>query len=208
MPNMCWQTNTKNPNVADYNKVDFEVTWNMDVKGKMNYNGSDFKSGSDVDNILCDIQRTKESNMQAGISFDRKSGAVSTNTWSGFGRQNLSIFNALALGDQDALLLEGETMDKCLSHAAPNTNAQHVHTLSPCLNGKSAESGTAYLTNADHSTKKPGACNDSGADCFGNKYDFMRQGWSKDDATYGGVYGLAMDGHVIYGPFNKAGEVW
>jgi hypothetical protein len=36
----------------------------------------------------------------------------------------------------------------------------------------------------------------------------MRGGWSTDDGTYGGFYGLAKDGHVIYGPFNASGETW
>lgn len=34
-----------------------------------------------------------------------------------------------------------------------------------------------------------------------------RDGWT-DTANYGGVYGLARDGHVIYGPYNGDGELW
>jgi hypothetical protein len=26
--------------------------------------------------------------------------------------------------------------------------------------------------------------------------------------NYGGVFGIAKDGHVIYGPYNRWGEVW
>jgi hypothetical protein len=29
-----------------------------------------------------------------------------------------------------------------------------------------------------------------------------------DTANYGGVVGLAKDGHVIYGPYNDYGELW
>jgi len=36
----------------------------------------------------------------------------------------------------------------------------------------------------------------------------MRGDWATSDGTYGGFYGLAKDGHVIYGPFNAAGETW
>ena len=27
-------------------------------------------------------------------------------------------------------------------------------------------------------------------------------------SNYGGMIGLAKDGHVIYGPYNKDGELW
>jgi len=120
-------------------------------------------------------------------------------TWAGVGRTNIALYNALALGNLDAVILEGETMDLCMSHASPNNYAQHAHSLSPCLNG-------SELTGSI--TAKPGACNDDGADCFGTDYDFMSTGWSTDDGTYGGNYGLAKDGHVIYGPFNADGETW
>lgn len=29
-----------------------------------------------------------------------------------------------------------------------------------------------------------------------------------DTSDYGGVVGVAMDGHVIYGPYNSDGELW
>lgn len=32
-------------------------------------------------------------------------------------------------------------------------------------------------------------------------------GWV-NTTPYGGVFGIARDGHVIYGPYNKAGELW
>lgn len=31
--------------------------------------------------------------------------------------------------------------------------------------------------------------------------------WTSTD-NYGGVYGIAKDGHVIYGPYNRWGEIW
>jgi len=119
-------------------------------------------------------------------------------TWSGVSRQNIAIYNGLALGNMDAVLLEGETMDMCYSHASPNNFAQHVHSISPCINGAGVTGST---------TVKPGACNDSGADCLDDGYVNFRAGWVNTD-TYGGVYGLGTDGHVVYGPFNAAGETW
>ncbi len=29
-----------------------------------------------------------------------------------------------------------------------------------------------------------------------------------DDGDYGTFYGIALDGHVIYGPYNVGGELW
>lgn len=37
MPNTCWETNTGNPNVADYVKVYFIVDWNTDMTDVVNY---------------------------------------------------------------------------------------------------------------------------------------------------------------------------
>jgi len=194
---MCWQTNTDNPNVANYNTVDFEVTWNKDMTGVENYPQSEFMSGSDVDNVLCDISRTDDSNMHNSITYDEKNASTSLRTWSGFGRQNLALYNGLALGNQDAWLLEWETMDGCLSHASPNNYAQHAHSISPCVNGDTLTGST---------TQKPHACNTPAVDCDAD--GFFTTGWSTSHGTYGGVYGLAKDGHVIYGPYNADGEAW
>lgn len=102
------------------------------------------------------------------------------------------------------MLLEGTTMDGCMGHASPNNYAQHAHSISPCVKGGVC-SGKECLVGS--TTTKPGACN-AGLNCLNTGYTFMRQNWSASDATYGGVYGLAKDGHVIYGPFNAAGETW
>jgi len=199
MPNVCWETNTGNPNVANYVTVDFKVDWNPDMTNIVNYPASSFASSSDVDTVLCDIGRTNDSNMPSTTTYKEFSASTSLMTWGGVSRGNIGLYNALALGNVDAVILEAETMDLCMSHASPNDNAQHAHSISPCMTGSALTGST---------TTKPGACNDSGADCFGTNFDFMRTGWSTSDGTYGGNYGLAKDGHVIYGPFNADGEVW
>lgn len=204
MPNICWQTNTSNPNVAGYVTVDFEVTWNAAMTGILNYDADDFDTSDDVDFILCDIQRTDESNMHISVSYTEDSSSTSMTTWAGFGRQNIALFNGLALGDTDAVINEGASMDKCLSHASPYTFAQHAHSISPCV-------CTSCITSTS-TTTKPGACNDNddatGAVCLPTGNTFMYGSWTVGDGTYGGFYGLAKDGHVIYGPFNAEGELW
>lgn len=49
-------------------------------------------------------------------------------------------------------------------------------------------------------------CNTSD-DCEQDYLTLSYDGWT-DTANYGGVYGLARDGHVIYGPYNGDGELW
>lgn len=66
-----------------------------------------------------------------------------------------------------------------------------MRTLSPC-------------TNTTPTSQAPGT----------NKLNTPDELLSKFTATwptktnFGGVFGLAKDGHVIYGPYNEFGEVW
>lgn len=61
-------------------------------------------------------------------------------------------------------------------------------------------------------TDKPGDCSGPGTEsntiCWEYDTSFAYQGWTTDDGTYGGIYGIARDGHVIYGPYNADGEIW
>jgi len=103
-----------------------------------------------------------------------------------------AIFNGLAAGSVDAVTGELETMDKCLSHSSPMGDL-HYHSLSPC-----AKIGSK--------TEKPALCN-SDTDCVDQFGSFATLGWDTK-TNYGGVFGIARDGHVIYGPYNKQGEIW
>ena len=102
------------------------------------------------------------------------------------------IFNGLAATMQDAVETELSTLDKCLSHTAPHGDL-HYHSITPC-----AKIGSK--------TEKPDICiNDS--DCLEHVGSWATLGWTNDE-PYGGIYGIARDGHVIYGPYNKDGELW
>lgn len=72
----------------------------------------------------------------------------------------------------------------------------HAHTISPCA-----------ATSGGSTTAKPGDC-DGSTECYPSDYSFQYGYWTVDDGTYGSFYGLALDGHVIYGPYNSDGEVW
>jgi len=122
----------------------------------------------------------------------------SMGTMSGVAITGGAIFNGLAGGNVDAIEGEIDTMDQCQAHASP-TGQQHYHGLTPCA--QSGFSGTS-------TTVKPGHCyDDSATDCVDDAHVWSRQGWT-ETSNYGGVYGIARDGHVIYGPYNGDGELW
>lgn len=116
----------------------------------------------------------------------------SMTTQAGFAISGGLIFNGLAGGNTDAVTSEGDTMDKCLSHTSPNGDL-HYHSLSPCIQIGSK-------------TKKPALCN-SDDDCLEHMASWSMLGWDST-SNHGGVYGIARDGHVIYGPYNAQGELW
>ena len=198
MPNRCWEHNTTSPNVAGAVAVDFTVTFNKSMTSISNYDFDDFIDSADVDLLLCNISRTNKSNMHISISYTDADGSTDTSTWSGVSNMNIGIFNGLASGNTDAMQAEATTMDQCLTHAAPTTNALHVHSVSPC--------GTTAAAASSPSTK-PGVCTATGVDCTATT--FWYNNWTKpSDGLNGGIYGLARDGHIIYGPYNTSNELW
>ena len=52
-------------------------------------------------------------------------------------------------------------------------------------------------------------CTELGKDtCPGNIFGWAQEkGWT-DKTNYGGIVGVAKDGHVIYGPYNEEGKDW
>ena len=143
-----------------------------------NYNYyTDFYTKDDASFVLCDIQRTDSSNMlyEIGSTYshadqDAANKVWSLSTWAGFSKMNIAIFNGLALGDQDAVATEWETMDRCMTHATPVSNLLHVHSLSPCAGSSSDDPtlGSAYL--------KPGIC---GGDNDCSTMDYWKTNWEK-----------------------------
>lgn len=108
-----------------------------------------------------------------------------------------SIYNGLAGGNVDAVETEGATLDGCLSHGTP-TGELHYHSLSPCIKTTSQYYST---------TTKPALCSSTDNTCVAQVHAWSRDGWT-DTSNYGGVFGIARDGHVLYGPYNANGEVW
>jgi len=73
-----------------------------------------------------------------------------------------------------------------------------VKTVSPCI--KNGSTSTA-----------PGNCEATDSSALCNSIwtvDTFFSAPFTDTSNYGGVVGLAKDGHVIYGPYNDDGELW
>ena len=91
-------------------------------------------------------------------------------------------------------------------------NTIHHHVISPCA----CTSPTCGSTST-----KPGACNDNHSLCYTPSFNVPLGGvdatdtaeaiankWVPTTGDHGGVFGIAKDGHVIYGPYNKDDELW
>lgn len=147
---------------------------------------------------MCDINRTSKQNLYIGIyeKYTEDSASTSLETWSGVNKNNIALFNGLAQGNTDALVAEASSMDLCMTHAAPTTNAIHAHSISPCA-----------CEGCGSTSTKPGTClNNASPNC--TAHATWTSGWTANNGDYGGTYGIAKDGHVIYGPYNSNNELW
>lgn len=66
MPNHCFYS-TVNFGVAS--ESEFTVAFNADMSDVMNYSESQLNTAEKTDEILCDIQRTNESNMHQSSDY-------------------------------------------------------------------------------------------------------------------------------------------
>lgn len=194
LPNKCWQQNAVGTNIPVYTAVDFKTTWNADMTGIDNYTDSDFATDAQTDDILCATDRTIEENMNSVVDFWKHGKTPKMDRMVGYSRQNILLYNglnedALDVTEQDYLLF-----DKCLTTTDTRNDVLHAHTLSPCA---APSGGSLY--------NKPGNCFGSG--CFGD-HTYMYTDWDTSDGDYGTFYGVALDGHVIYGPYNASDELW
>jgi len=87
------------------NNYDFQVKWNPDVTGVINYPSSSIDTVESATEILCDIQRTNNSIIPATSDYSAISGIGnnSLNTVSGFAKTGAQIFNALDANNLDAV---------------------------------------------------------------------------------------------------------
>jgi hypothetical protein len=107
----------------------------------------------------------------------------------------MPIFNSINDGVEDQIYSSdfSDYFDNCLSYIDSDGSIS-VKTLSPCtmVPPTTAVPGRATVTvtaNTNH---------------LGNLF---KTDWTST-SNNGGVFGLAKDGHVIYGPYNTYGELW
>ena len=73
----------------------------------------------------------------------------------------------------------------------------HYHVSSPCMT-------TSKIASTNQA---PDLCQDSPL-CQLNPSLFALTTGFNDKSSFGGVIGLARDGHLVYGPYNESGELW
>jgi hypothetical protein len=103
------------------NNYDFQVKWNPDVTGVINYAADSFDTEESATELLCDIQRTNNALIPASSDFSTISGVggMNLNTCSGFAKTGAQIFNGLDANNLDAVENEWITLDQCLTHPTP-----------------------------------------------------------------------------------------
>jgi len=105
------------------------------------------------------------------------------------------LYNGLnVLGQDETENDEVYNYDKCLTRTDGRRDVLYANTITPCA----APSGGSTVS-------KPGNC--QGKVCYGG-HTYQYENWSTGDGKYGDFYGIALDGHIIYGPYNANGEIW
>jgi len=109
---------------------------------------------------------------------------------------NVAFFNPLNTAQQDDLQQTTTNMDQCLL-STTSDGVMKYHTLSGCLKSQGSK------------TKVPKLCKDVDADaCRRQPTTYASKKYSFLDLPYQTAVGLAKDGHIIVGPYNKDGELW
>ena len=188
---------------------EWEVRFQPPVDGVLNYAANTIETSAKTDELLCDIQRTSKDNMLPVSDFTIAAEGGRTDpiaTAAGIALTGTYIYNSLAVGNTDAIDEEIKTMDSCLNHPT-GAGALHYHFWSPCI-----KPGFGFAS----TTEAPVLCSAStDRECMTDPSNYARtkansgqQSPYADTSDYGGLIGLAKDGHAIVGPYNKSGEPW
>ena len=220
LPNHCFHSSV---NVSIAMEHEWTAVFNADVSGEDNYTSSDFDSSEKTDEILCDMQRTADSNMNAwsdytlisrrrrelqppkngGSSGSSGSTSNALQTSAGIMITGGYMYNALAAGNVDAVLFEADTLDVCYDHPTPFSEF-YYHYSGPCM-----RKDLGYWNDQ----KAPALCRDTGI-CVDDPENFTLtgaapgKGLTYEASTWDTPIGLARDGHIIIGPHKPDGTTW
>lgn len=76
------------------------------MTGVHNYADADLESNTLTDDVLCDVDRTDSSNMNELITFWKSGKTPKMNSWAGFSKNNIALFNGLTTDELDAVAEE------------------------------------------------------------------------------------------------------
>jgi hypothetical protein len=189
------------------------------VYGKY-HSGYDYpKEGQDkafFERIMCDKGILTTGNMMAGTNFSPAAGTTSLEYIAGFTISNTAILPAINLTGKDHFQILADAspkaFDECLGHSEPaaqfsgtteqtkNPGFWSYNTMSPCIITK-----PIFIPN--RCTQLTGDKTECETDPWKWMIRNANGGWPTT-SNYGGVLGLARDGHMIVGPYDAAGEIW
>ena len=199
LPNHCW-TSTFLQNVVQYQTFDFEVIWNMNVYGTLNYSTTDFDSQSSTENILCDLQRTASSNMLTTLNYteptsrrllqppsgpppDGSSGPPTDGSAPPPSGGDSSGGSVSSMDTMSGIAITGGAIFNGLAGGNVDAIESELDTMDQCLAHASPTGQQHYhgLTpcaqssaSMTSSTVKPGYCYDTTVDCVSNGHVWSR----------------------------------
>lgn len=195
MPNHCYSANYYPLQYyPDYKIIDWTVEWNPNVYHDINYGSGRVDTQTEVDDLMCSHEVTAHTESVAQVVINQGS---DIKRHIGVSFNNQLLFNSLTNFSQDSIdsdWIDVETdfdeyFDNCLGYIDVD-NYLAYRSLSPCFKDPPK-------------SKVPGI----------NTYSYAqfrilyKSQWTSTD-NYGGMYGIAKDGHIIYGPYNEWGEIW
>ena len=172
--------------------VDYEVKWLVTAEDQ---DASSPTTQDDVDSLVCNIMRSKDSNIPSISSYTLTSDSDTINTAWGVATTGSLLFSSLSgegvdpfypsvygtVTDPDSVL---EKVDSCLQHPQPQ-GVFHYHTVQACGTG---------LTTQEAKLSSP----------TGDVIEAIKNAWS-NDMPYRTPIGLAKDGRPIYSPLKNNG---
>jgi hypothetical protein len=167
--------------------TDFEVNFNPDVN--VNSPNQSPLTATALDNIICNI--SSDSVVPPASAFVQSQASTPIRTLAGIAVDGLDILNVNSLNQVDPFYPSGgfpaEGVDQCLSH--PNANGQyHYHIASGCM--VNPPQGNLTMCSPENG-------------CANNIASYSLQTFSSYKTLT--VVGIAIDGHVIYGPYLSSG---
>ena len=122
MPGHCYKSPRTAPAETEF---DYTVTWMSDTPTSYTY--SDIDEQDDLNSLLCNIMRSKDSNIPLFAEYERASGSNSQNTGWGIATSGIMIYNGIsgegvdpfypaAYGDVTDPSELKEKVDWCLAH--------------------------------------------------------------------------------------------